>query len=293
MVRWGKAQAKEGEAVELTAQVKDIDDGNMVTFQVWREGQDPASHASYQRVPANIEGGTAKGTWLYRPVDVGEEVPPEADPKFYFTAHSAWCPYKESGLLTVELKRPELSGGPEWQDREGASADKGLVGEALKLSVSCNEDMDEGAGVTFRVYAEGADPKRDRAVAELASRNSGGVAEAEWTYHYRHDPENPLAEKPKYFFTANGNRCKEAKSGNVEIVKNYRIIVQDGEAVIADTDCTVALSDGKSRNTRTNGDGLIELNEEVPGVSLWIEYIDTDGETHRLAAEPNEEGAVT
>jgi hypothetical protein len=142
---------------------------------------------------------TAKGKWAYRPVDIGDELPPEADPKFFFTAHSAWCQYKESGNLTVGLKRPELS-EPEWQDGEGKSAEKGLVGEVMKLSATCNEDMEEGAGVTFKVYKEGADPKWDKAVEELASSNKGGKADAEWTYQYRHDPENPLTEKPKYFF---------------------------------------------------------------------------------------------
>jgi hypothetical protein len=265
-VKWGKAAAKEGEEVELTAQAKDIEDGNMAAFQVWKEGQDPASHVSYHRIPATIEGGMAKGKWLYRPVDVGDEVPPDEDPKFFFTVHSAWCQYKESGKLTVELIRPELS-GPEWQDGEGKSADKGLVGEALKLSVSCNGDMEEGTGVTFRVYPEGADPKRDRAAAELASSNRGGKAEAEWTYQYRHDPEKPLTEKPKFFFTAVSRRCKEAKSGNVEIGMEINITASNQfRELLEEVKYTLYRNGESQTDGQTGSDGLIAEKDQTPGL---------------------------
>jgi hypothetical protein len=210
-------------------------------------------------------------------VDVGDEIPPEADPKFFFTVHSAWCQHKRSDNLTVELKRPELS-GPEWQDLEGKGADKGLVGEALKLSVSCNEDMEEGAGVTFKVYKEGADPKLDRAEAELAAVNKGGKAEAEWPYRYRHDPENPLTEKPKFFFIATGQRCKEVKSGNVEIGQNYHVFMENNGEILANVNCKVSLSDGTTENTTTDGEGFFELNEKTPGSVVIIEYTNSHGE---------------
>jgi hypothetical protein len=110
---------------------------------------------------------------------------------------------------------------PEWQDGEGKSADKGLVGKSMKLSATCNEDMAEGAGVTFKIYREGADPKRDEAVEELASRNRGGKAEAEW---------NPVETREagdttelKYFFIAITQRAKEVKSGSIAI-KNPQIL---------------------------------------------------------------------
>jgi hypothetical protein len=219
-VRWGKTAAKEKEELELSAQVKDIDDGNMVTFQVWRKGQDPAVHIAQERRPVPEEGGTAKAEWRCHMVDV--ESLPEEDPEFYFTAHSAWCPFKKSDMVTVELKRPELT-DPQWKDAEGNRTDKGLVGEALKLSVSCNEDMEEGAGVIFRIYPGGADAKREQPVAELGSANKGGTAEAQWTYHYVHDGENPLTEKPRFFFVAMGQRCGDVRSGNAEISQTLHI----------------------------------------------------------------------
>ena len=40
-VKWGRTETGEGEEAELTASVKDIADGNMVTLQVFPEGSGP------------------------------------------------------------------------------------------------------------------------------------------------------------------------------------------------------------------------------------------------------------
>jgi hypothetical protein len=168
-----------------------------------------------------------------------------------------------------------------WLDKEGKEAGKGLVGETLKLEASCNGDMEEGAGVTFRVYKEGANPKRDEPEYEAGANNKGGKAEAEWYYEYRHDAENPLKEKPKFFFTVNAQRCKEAKSGNVEIGMNYRIQVKEERKEIANTSCEVSLSDGSTENAATDGNGFFELKEKVPGIVLGIKYTDAEESTRQ------------
>jgi hypothetical protein len=99
-VRWAKSKAKEVEEVELTARVKDIADGNPVTFQVWREGQDPASGIAGVKISKPVEGGVARAVFTYRH-PAGAE-PLKKKPKFFFTAHSAWCPYVKSGMFEVE-----------------------------------------------------------------------------------------------------------------------------------------------------------------------------------------------
>jgi hypothetical protein len=164
----------------------------------------------------------------------------------------------------VELKRPELSEA-EWLDKDGNSADKGLVGEALKLQVSCNADTEEGAGVIFKVYPDGADPGYDQPVAELSSANQNGKAEAEWTYRYEHDPENPLKEKPKYFFTASGQRCKEVTSGTVEIGMDIDIPVyfDDGE-LAEDLVYTLIGADGTEEEGKAGKDGKIRKDGMIP-----------------------------
>jgi SepF-like predicted cell division protein (DUF552 family) len=274
-VKWGKSKVKEGEETELSAQVKDIEDGNMVTFQIWKEGQDPASHIAMAQIVKDIAGGVAKARFSYT-LPAGEKLP-ERDPKWFFTVHSAWCAWKQSGMIEVELKRPELSEA-KWTDTDGKDTDKGLVGAAVKLGVTCNKDTEEGAGVTFKVYPDGSDPKRDQPVEEIASSNQGGKAEAEWTYRYKHDPENPLKEKPKFFFTAVGKRCQEVKSGTVEIGMDYHIFMEHNGEMLANVSCNVSLSDGTIENTVTDGEGFLDLNGKTPGVVLSIEHTNSQGE---------------
>ena len=262
-VKWSKTKAKEGEELELSAAVKDIDDGNMVTLQVFRDGQDPAVHVALAQIPTTVDGGKATGKWTYG--TSGNEIPPDSDPAFFFSAHSAWCAMKKSGNATVELKRPELS-SLEWKDKEGRTTSKGLVGEAMTMSASCNDDMDDGAGVVFRVYPEGATPGSDRPLAELGATNDGGKAEAEWTYHYKHDPENPLKEKPKFYFTVTAARAKELKSGDVEIGQNIEIkLLSERGNPLDKIQYKLIQSDGTETEGETGDDGLIEESDFIPG----------------------------
>jgi hypothetical protein len=286
--KWPKGSAKEGERVNMSAQVKDIGDGNMVTFLVWRKGQDPAVHVPLAQVPANVEGGEARAEYSYS-LPRNEPLPDE-DPEFFFTAHSAWCPPIRSGNLKVGLLRPEVT-KCEWLDGDGAATGKGLAGQALKLSAGFNADAEEGAAVAFRVYREGADPKWDKPEHEAGAKVKDGRAEAEWAYHYMHDPENPLKEKPKYFFTVNSPRCKEAESGDVEIGMNFRVYVKEGGEPVVNTPCKVEYSNGNTEDTSTDGDGTVKLEKRVPGEILWVGYKDTEGNMMRYVAfKQNTEG---
>ena len=107
-VRWEKEKVKEGEEVRLRASVKDIADGNGVTLQVFSEGKSPEDGIAYAKLVQTVEGGVAEGVWSYR--GNGNDIPPERNPRFIFSAHSAWCPWKKSeNSLEVELRRPKIT----------------------------------------------------------------------------------------------------------------------------------------------------------------------------------------
>lgn len=252
-VKWGKEKVREGEEVEVRAWVQGIGEGNTVTFQVYREGEEPGVHVELGRVVSEVKGGEARGVWRYCR-GCGEEVS-EEDPKFIFSAHSAWCGYEKSGTVTVELDRPELSGA-RWSSSEA------LVGEALGMSVECR-DMEDGEGVTFSVYNSQSGQK----VMDTGSVVKDGKAEGVWTYHYRHGKEAPLREKPKFYFTAEGQRCRQAKSGETEIGAKIEILLHNeiecevkGFAVSliqnGDTDCSEKVSFNR---------GKIEKESMIPG----------------------------
>ncbi|MGN0728822.1 phage baseplate assembly protein V [Treponema sp.] len=106
-VKWSSASTEEGREVELTANVQDIADGNMVTLQVFREGKGPEDSIPLARFPLTVKGGSVSAKWSYRAER--SEMPPEKDPKFIFRAHSAWCNFeKSSNTVEVKLVRPEF-----------------------------------------------------------------------------------------------------------------------------------------------------------------------------------------
>ena len=254
-VRWEKTKVKEGEEVRLRASVKDIEDGNGVTLQVFGEGQGPEDGIAYAKLVLTVEGGAAEGVWSYR--RNGNDIPPERNPRFIFSAHSAWCPWKKSeNSLEVELRRPKIEKA-EWQDADGKAASKGTVGMPVKLYAEVTE-FEEGQGVTFTVY----NARTGEAVYEAGSDVQDGKAEALWTYHW--DGE-PLEEKPKYYFEVTANRCKPVKSEEVEI--GQRLIIklpkiQNIENIKAEL---YRYGTDKTENISFDSDNTFDKDNLVPG----------------------------
>ena len=251
--KWAKTTADEGEEIELTATVKDIADGNTVTLQVFPEGKGPEDGAAYAKFPVTVRDGAVSAKWSYRADR--REMPPEQNPRFVFTAHSAWCNFaKSSNSLEVKLRRPEITKA-EWRDKDGNATSKGLVGEPLKL-VAETKDME--GGVTFHVYDE-----NKREVFSKGADIADGRAEAEWTYHWNGEK---LEEKPKFTFEVTGQRCKMVESSEVEIgakievqfVDKLKENVPELEAILID-------NDKQETSLTTDSDGIITKDDVIPG----------------------------
>ena len=254
-VKWAKTSCKEGEEIELSAGVKDIADGNMVTLQVFREGQSPEDSAAIAKFPLTVKDGVVSAKWLYRADR--SVMPPEQNPRFIFTAHCAWCPWKKSeNSLEVELRRPKIE-KTEWQDTEGKAASKGIVGTPLKLYCEVTE-FEEGQGVTFTVY----NARTGEVVYEAGSDVQDGKAEAQWTYYWNGED---LKEKPKYYFEVTANRCKPVKSEEVEI--GQRLIIklpkmQNIENIKAEL---YRYGTDKTENISFDSDNTFDKDNLVPG----------------------------
>ena len=253
-VKWSKTSTKEGEEVELTANVQDIADGNMVTLQVFREGKGPEDSVAMAKFPLTVKGGSVSAKWLYRADQ--SELPPESDPRFVFTAHWAWCNFeKSSNALEVKLVRPEIKKA-EWQDKDGSSTSKGLVGEPLKLHAE-TKDMD--GGVTFWIYDD-----KGRLVTSMGADIEGDKAEAEWTYYYNGEK---LDSKPKFKFEVTGNRCKKIESSECEIGAkiDIRIATENGQL----------FNNVIIKNINTNeeiklSDGTYKKDSEIPSAQDYV-----------------------
>ena len=256
--KWAKTTAEEGEEIELTATVKDIADGNTVTLQVFPEGKGPEDGAAYAKLPVAVKDGAVSARWSYRADR--REVPPEENPRFTFTAHSAWCNFARSGnSLEVKLKRPEITKA-EWRDKDGNSTGRGLVGEPLRMHAEVR-DFEEGQGVTLTVY----DKQTGEEVFQTGAEVRDGIAEAEWTYHYNGEK---LDEKPRYVFEVTGNRCKKAKSAECEIAAKITVYLKNEiESDIFGLDVNLIQNDDVDTSETLNFDnGKIEKRDLVPGL---------------------------
>ena len=255
-VQWGATRAGEGEEVTLSAGVADIADGNMVTLQVFRAGRGPEDSTAQAVFSEKVKGGIVSAKWSYRANR--RELPPEENPKFIFTAHSAWCNWEQSSnTLEVVVERPEIRKA-EWQDSEGKRISKGCVGRAVKLHAE-TKDMGEGEGVTFTVY-----DKYKRGVYSVGAHVAKGIAEAEWAYQYTGEK---LTEKPKFTFAVTANRCKPVESSEVEISQKLRISLVDdfNKPIQKGYKAILYLLDESTEEISFDSEGKYEKTDFIPG----------------------------
>lgn len=251
-VKWSTESVEEGEEAELTASVQDIADGNMVSLLVFPEGKGPENSVPIASFPCTVKGGSVSAQWSHRANR--SVMPPEENLRFIFTAHCAWCNFeKSSNTLEVKLIRPEITKA-EWRDKDGKPADKGLVGEALKLHA---ETKNMEGGVTFWIYDD-----RGSLVTSIGADIKDGKAEAEWTYHYNGEK---LDAKPKFTFEVTGNRCKRFKASECEISQKIRIKVLDEYSYIL-KNITARLTNEYDNIEKTSSDGFFEF-DVIP--SYW------------------------
>ena len=176
-VKWGSSSVEEGKEVELTASVQDIEDGNMVTLQVFPEGKGPEDGVPVASFPLTVKGGSVNAKWSYRANK--SELPPDSDPKFVFSAHCAWCNFeKSSNSVEVKLVRPEITKA-EWQDKDGNSVSKVYSNEEYTFEVE-TKDIEDGNGVTATVY----DKKTERKIGDYGITISGNKGECKINIPY-------------------------------------------------------------------------------------------------------------
>jgi len=225
-------------------------------MEVWGAGRGPEDSAAQAVFSEKVKGGIVSAKWSYRANR--RELPPEENPKFIFTAHSAWCNWEQSSnTLEVVVERPEIRKA-EWQDSEGKCISKGCVGRAVKLHAE-TKDMGEGEEVTFTVY-----DKYKRGVYSVGAHVAKGIAEAEWTYQYTGEK---LTEKPKFTFAVTGQRCKILESPEIEMGATFDCFLQAKEGdLLENYDYKIIQADNSIEEGKTEADGIIKVKDAIPGV---------------------------
>ena len=204
-VKWSATSVDEGKEVELTASVQDIEDGNMVTLQVFPEGKGPEDGVPIASFPLTVKGGSVSAKWSYHANK--SELPPDSDPKFVFSAHCAWCNFeKSSNTLEVELVRPEITKA-EWKDSDGNSVSKVYSNEEYTFEVE-TKDIEDGNGVTATVY----DKKTERKIGDYGITISGNKGECKINIPYIDISDKDGCD---LYCEVTAQRCKSFKSSVV------------------------------------------------------------------------------
>jgi hypothetical protein len=138
---------------------------------------------------------------------------------------------------------------------------KATIGEKVRLQVQLKNQY-ENATVEYKIYPEGADPKKDQPIQKLYGTNYGGKAEVEWDWKYIKDQNNPLTEKPKYFYTAESFGCPQVTAGVVEFCAEIDLECVDRfEAIMKQADYTLENADDSGK---ADNNGLIQRKDTIP-----------------------------
>jgi type VI secretion system secreted protein VgrG len=165
--------------------------------------------------------------------------------------------------VTTKAKTQQADKQPKLQDPKW-NPESARVGEEITLCVDC-VDQYELANVTFTIWEEGADREKDSPVAVLKGRNVDGKAKARWRYHYIHNPNKPLTEKPTFIFTAKSFRCDEVESGSVEIYDIITLFVAYDTGDDLDCKIKVIQADGSESTYTPDSNGKVDISDLIPG----------------------------
>jgi hypothetical protein len=229
---------------------------------------------------------------------MGDGPPPEEDPEFFFTVHSAWCPFGRSGMLTVELKRPELS-DLKWEkilyDEEGNETGTEEVSEIehgkTALLSAMVKNIEDGDYVNVTVYEEGYDQPNETPLMEEPVQIKDGKIEVRWNVQL--NKERILALKPddrvKFVFVIERKKgcLRETSqampayfSSSIAVVAPPENTTTDDAYVLEDINGGRRYSQKKFFKTDKKEDAdriVLYFDHILPGLDYQLIYIQDEG----------------
>ena len=151
------------------------------------------------------------------------------------TVYCAWCNSFQPEITKVE-----------WQNLDGKTTKKGLVGEPLRLYAETKGIVGD---VTFRIY-----DNKQRIVTSFDVKIDGDKASVEWTYYWN---GVVLKEKPKFKSEVIATGCKPVHSEKCEIEQKIRITMMDEYSYVLKNTKAI-LTNGIEKIEKENLDGVFE-----------------------------------
>jgi len=264
---------------------------------VFPEGKGPEDGVPIASFPLTVKGGSVSAKWSYHANK--SELPPDSDPKFVFSAHCAWCNFeKSSNTLEVKLKRPEIKKA-EWHNADAQTVSKEKIDNLITLYAE-TKDIDDGKSVVFEIFDSTQNPESDRPLKILDAYVTSNKAETDFDFNdlmpppkidealyryyaekgenipreqfeflledYEDEVDSPYKEKPKFFFIAKAQKCKDYSSGDVELSKDITVTALDASGN-GEKDAKVFLKEpnGKEHKVTCGEDGIATFEDLIPG----------------------------
>ena len=165
-------------------------------------------------------------------------------------------------------KNPSIS-NPHWEDENGRTITKALVGDEVYLCAD-TENIADGASAKIRII-EKDDDGNDDFVTELNTSVQEGKIRCKWKVVYTEDNDDTdsqqeLDEKgytlPEYAFTVECDGAESEESGQLDVMGWIKKQLKDRKTgtILSNTKYTIYLLDGSEIKGISDNDGILYLD---------------------------------
>ena len=171
---------------------------------------------------------------------------------------------------TAEKQRNPSVSNPHWEDENGKTLTKALVGDEVFL---CADVTDIADGATAKInIVEKDDDGNDDFVAELSTSVQEGKIRRKWKVIYTEDTDDTESQKemeekgytlPEYAFTVECDGVESEESGQLDVYADFIAKLTFKGRPMKNYPYVLKLADGSYKTGETNDDGYI-IENEIP-----------------------------
>ena len=170
-------------------------------------------------------------------------------------------------------KNPTIS-NPHWEDTNGQTITKALVGDEIYLCADVT-DIDDGATATIKIVEKDDEGNNDD-IESVSGKVQDSKIKAKWKVIYTEDDDdsNSQQEKeekgytlPEYAFTVECDGVESDESGQLDVMGWIKTQFKDKKSgkPISNHKYTIYLLDGSTKKGITNSDGFVDEKDLKPG----------------------------
>ena len=171
---------------------------------------------------------------------------------------------------TAEKQRNPSVSNPHWEDENGKTLTKALVGDEVFLCADVT-DIADGTSAKIKIV-EKDDDGNDDFVTELSAAVNDGKIRRKWKVVYTEDNDDTDSQKemeekgytlPEYAFTVECDGVRSKESGQLDVRGGLKVQLKDKKTniVLSNTKISLKQNDSIYKTLTTDENGYFELME--------------------------------